>query len=86
MKFRYIAILGAILLSASIATPSLAYSGDHPILRKIYIAIYKHRHSGGGTPAPLLAAGIPAFLALGGGAVTTRFVRRFQTSRVSSSV
>jgi hypothetical protein len=86
MKIRSLAIVGAILLSAGISTPSFAYSGDHPILRKIYIAIYKHRHSGGGTPAPLLAAGIPAFLALGGGAVTTKFVRRFRRSNVTPSV
>ncbi len=29
-------------------------------------------------PAPLLAAGIPAFAALGGGAVVTKLVSRFR--------
>jgi len=32
-------------------------------------------------PAPLLAAGIPAFLALGGGAAVTKFSRRFRGSK-----
>jgi len=31
-----------------------------------------------GAPAPLLAAGIPAFVALGGGAVFTRLLRRMR--------
>jgi hypothetical protein len=32
-------------------------------------------------PAPLLAAGIPAFAALGGGVVVTKFLRRFRSSK-----
>jgi hypothetical protein len=82
VRYRGLIIAGALVLGASLATPSFASSGDHPILRKIEIAIYKHRHSGGGTPAPLLAAGIPAFLALGGGAATTKLVRRFRNQTV----
>jgi hypothetical protein len=31
-----------------------------------------------GAPAPLLAAGIPAFLALGGGALATKLIRKFR--------
>jgi hypothetical protein len=34
-----------------------------------------------GAPAPLLAAGIPAFLALGGGALATKLVRRFRNRK-----
>jgi len=32
-------------------------------------------------PAPLLAAGIPAFAALGGGAAITKFARRFRKQK-----
>jgi hypothetical protein len=31
-----------------------------------------------GAPAPLLAAGIPAFLALGGGVLATKLIRKFR--------
>jgi len=34
-----------------------------------------------GAPAPLLAAGIPAFAALGGGAAIARLVRRVKARR-----
>jgi hypothetical protein len=34
-----------------------------------------------GAPAPLLAAGIPAFLALGGGALATKLIRRFRNRK-----
>jgi hypothetical protein len=44
----------------------------------IGFSLFEHRHHGGGAPAPLLAAGIPAFVALGGGAAITRLVRRFR--------
>jgi hypothetical protein len=36
-------------------------------------------------PAPLLAAGIPAFLALGGGALIGKIVRRRKTDTKSDS-
>jgi hypothetical protein len=34
-----------------------------------------------GAPAPLLAAGIPAFLALGGGVLATKLIRRFRNRK-----
>ena len=34
-----------------------------------------------GAPAPLLAAGIPAFLALGGGVLVTKLIRRFRNRK-----
>jgi hypothetical protein len=37
-----------------------------------------HRH---GAPAPLLAAGIPSFIALGGGAFLVRMVRRRKSEK-----
>jgi hypothetical protein len=43
--------------------------------------------SGGGghpAPAPLLAAGIPAFTALGGGVLVSRLVRRFRKNKSQS--
>ncbi len=55
-----------VLAAALAAVPFMARAG-HP------------HHGGGhghGAPAPLLAAGIPAFLALGGGAAMARLVRR----------
>jgi hypothetical protein len=34
-----------------------------------------------GAPAPLLAAGIPAFLALGGGVLATELIRKFRNRK-----
>jgi hypothetical protein len=34
-----------------------------------------------GAPAPLLAAGIPAFLALGGGALAVKLIRKFRNRK-----
>jgi hypothetical protein len=80
VKHRGLVIVAALLVSCAMATPSLA-SGPHPYLRGLFVAVYFHRHHGGGAPAPLLAAGIPAFLALGGGAATTSLVRRFRNQK-----
>jgi hypothetical protein len=45
-----------------------AYAGDGPPPRL-------------GAPAPLLAAGIPAFLALGGGVLATKVIRRVRNRK-----
>jgi hypothetical protein len=34
-----------------------------------------------GAPAPLLAAGIPAFLALGGGVLATKLISKFRNRK-----
>jgi hypothetical protein len=40
-----------------------------------------HHYDPAPAPAPLLAAGIPAFVALGGGVAVTKIVRRFRRSK-----
>jgi len=57
-------------LVVSLAALTVLLIGDHSAL-----ANYWPPHP---APAPLLAAGIPAFAALGGGAVVARFARRFK--------
>ena len=56
-----------ILVGSSLVLVAVLF-GDH--------SAFAHYPSA--APAPLLAAGIPAFAARGGGVVVTRIVRRFR--------
>jgi len=59
-------------------TSGAAFAQDFPFWEFWHHHEHHGHHPG---PAPLLAAGIPAFAALGGGAMLTSLTRRFRRKK-----
>jgi hypothetical protein len=73
MSMKCAGVVVAAAVAAIALTSTAAFAQPFPFWNYWHSA-----HTSHGSPAPILAAGIPAFAALGGGAAVASLARRFR--------